>query len=269
MQDDHKYGPGEWVVHKERSAPGGLKDIVLQDLIPTTAIHGEVVAGRATTVRKDLQRLTANMQQDTFTLADLFYEAQANAYYLQWGFDSLGDYATKELGIKERKAQYLARIVKVCRDVGVTRKNYEPAGISKLREITTLDPDGFYFDKEKNQNFPLDEIIVDLILDAPDMTMQQVKDKVDLLKGQVGEDRQVIRSFGCTQSCWTNVISKALELAARKLGSAGRDESGNAIEFSEGAKWEIICVSFLQDQNNYIEDHGETNEDNSDPSITV
>lgn len=225
-------------------------------------IVGEAVAGRAAAVRQDLQRLTANMQQDTFTLADLFYEAQANAYYLGWGYESLGDFAVRELGIKERKAQYLARIVKVCRDVGVSRKNYEPAGISKLREITTLESEGFYFDKEKNQNFPLDEIIVDLILDAPEMTMQEVKDKVAKLKGQEGEHRQVVRSFGCTQSCWDNVIKPALELAARKLGSAGRDESGNAVEYSDGAKWEIICVSFLQDPNNLLESDtgGETDE---------
>ena len=230
------------------------------NIFPNVAIYGESVAGRAATVRKDLIRLTASMQHSTFDLADLFYEAQANAYFLQWGFASLGEYSTKELGIKERKAQYLARIVKVCRDVGVARKDYEPAGISKLREISTLDPDGFYFDKEKSTNLPLDEIIVDLILDAPDMTMHQVKDRVDILKGQIGENKQVVRSFGCTQSCWDNTISKALELAAKNLGSAGRDDSGTAIEYSEGAKWEIICQSYLQDPNNNLDESDESGE---------
>ena len=225
------------------------------------ALYGEAVAGnRATTVRKDLQRLTANMQHSTFDLADLFYEAQANAYYLEWGFASLGEYASGELGIKERKAQYLARIVTVCRDVGVERKNYEPAGISKLREIATLDPDGFFYDKEKSQNFPLDELIVDLILDAPDMTLQQVRDKVDLWKGQTGENKQVVRSYGVTQDCWDRVIKPAIELARRRLGSAGRDEAGNATEYSDGACMEVICISFLQDLNNTLLESDESDE---------
>lgn len=223
-------------------------------------IVGEAVAGRAATVRKDLLRLTERMQRDTFDLAELLYEVQKNDYYLQWGFSDIYKYAQAELNVKERRVQYLTRIVKVCTDVGVARKDYEPAGISKLREISTLDPDGFFFDKEKNTNLPLDEIIVDLILDAPDMTTKQVEAKVDLLKGQVGENKQVVRSFGCTQSCWDNVISKALELAARKLGSAGRDTAGNAMEYSEGAKWEIICASYLQDPNNLLEEEDESDQ---------
>jgi hypothetical protein len=232
----------------------------LEEQLNPPAIYGEVVAGRASTVRKDLQRLTASMQHSTFDLADLFYEAQREAYFLQWGFDSLSEYAIKELGIKESKARYLSRIVKVCRDIGVARKDYEPAGISKLREITTLDPDGFFFDTEKNQNFPLDEIIVDLILDAPDLSLQEVKDKVDLLKGQVKENKQVLRTFGITQSCWDNTIEPALEMAARKMGSAGRDASGNAVEYSMGAKLEVICASFVQDPNNYMPEPDESKE---------
>lgn len=223
-----------------------------------TAIYGEAEAGRASTVRKDLQRLTANIQQDVFTQADLFYEAQLNAYYLRWGYESLGEYAMKELGVKERRAQYLSRIVKVCRAVGMERKNYEPAGISKLREITTLNPEDFFFDKDKNQNFPLDELIVDLILAADEMTFQEVKDKVDLLKGQTGENKQVVRSYGVTQSTWDNVIKPAMELARRKLGSAGRDEAGTATEYSDGACMEVICVSYAQDPHNYVEESDES-----------
>jgi hypothetical protein len=225
-----------------------------------TVIVGEAVAGRSHTVRKQLASLAGNITTRTFDLADLFYEAQANAYYLEWGFASLGEYASGELGIKERKAQYLARIVKVCRDVGVERKNYEPAGISKLREIATLDPDGFFYDKEKGQNFPLDELIVDLILDAPDMTLQQVRDRVDLFKGQTGENKQVVRSYGVTQDCWDRVIKPAIELARRRLGSAGRDEAGNATEYSDGACMEIICASFSQDPNNYEDEPDESGE---------
>jgi hypothetical protein len=238
----------------------------MDSIFPDTAIYGEVEAGRASIVRKHLMSLIGHVTTKTFDMAELLYEAQAHAYYLQWGYASLGEYAAKELGLKERKAQYLSRIVKVCRDVAVERKNYEPAGISKLREIATLDPDGFFFDKDKNQNFPLDEIIVDLILDAPDLSLQEIKDKVDFLKGQVGDNRQVVRSYGVTQSTWDNVIKPAMEMARKKLGSAGRDDSGQAQEYSDGACMEIICASFVQDPNNYMEEPDESMEQNNEDS---
>jgi hypothetical protein len=232
---------------------------IFEQLSPP-AIHGELEAGRAASVRKELVRLAKSIQVSTFDQATLFHEVQTNSYFLKWGYASLGEYATKELGIKERKAQYLAKIVKVCTDLGLNREAYEPAGISKLREIVTLDPKGFHFDNEENKNYPLDELMVDLILDAPEMTLQQVKDKVAEYKGQVGKERIVMRNFGITESCWEHTIAPALELAARKLGSAGRDEAGNAVEYSMGAKLEIICASFMQDPNNFMEDSEIPNE---------
>ena len=69
--------------------------------------------------------------------------------------------------------------------------------------------------KRRTRIFLLDELIVDLILDAPELTIQQVKERVAILKGQVGDDRQVIRSYGVTENCWTNVIKPAMELADR------------------------------------------------------
>jgi hypothetical protein len=235
--------------------------VSIEDQINPPAIHGEQVAGRSATVRKHLMSLSINVQASTFDQAVLFFEAQTNSYYLEWGYESLGEYAVRELGIKERKAQYLARIVKVCQDVGVERKNYEPAGVSKLREITTLDPNGFYFDGA--QNHPLDELIVDLILDAPDLSFSEVEDKVAIYKGQTKENRMVLRNYKVTQSCWDNVVKPAMELARKKLGSAGRDEAGNAVEYSDGAVLEIICVSFMQDANNFLPDMDESDVDSN------
>lgn len=232
-------------------------------------IIGEAVAGQASTVRKKLLNLVFKMQSNTFDMAELLYEVQENSYYLQWGFESIYEYASSELGIKERKVQYLVRIVKVCRDVHLDRKHYEPAGISKLREITTLDPDGFYFDEK--QNHPLDEMILDLILEAPEMSFKEVEERVSILKGQTDENRMVLRNYKVTQSTWDRVIKPAMEMARRKLGSAGRDDAGNAQEYPDGVVWEIICVSYLQDPNNFMEESnesGEQIENTEDDSIT-
>src|ERR1700674_5023155 len=95
-------------------------------------IVGEAVAGRQLTVRRTLIKLTEDLNKHTFDAAELLYEVQENKYYLPWGFQSLEEYAQVELGIKHRRAQYLARIVRISCACGVVRKDYEPAGISKL-----------------------------------------------------------------------------------------------------------------------------------------
>src|ERR1039458_959121 len=107
------------------------------------AIIGEAVAGQEAKVlalRKHMLLLSSDLTKNTFDLAEAFLEAQESGCYREWGFESLGEYAAVELGIKHRKAQYLARIVKVCRECGVARAVYEPVAYSpetmlKLRAI--------------------------------------------------------------------------------------------------------------------------------------
>jgi len=209
------------------------------------AIHGEAVAGRSASVRKQLTLLVGDIKESTFDLADLLFEAQESGYISSWGFENLGDFAEQELGLRERKAQYLVRITKVCRAVGLKRADYEKAGISKLREITTLDPEGTFWNIETKTSEPLDEHIVRLITEAEDMDREEVTDEVLRLKGMVGEDRPAVRSFTTTQSAWENTIKRAYERMRMKLGSSGRDESGMAKEYSDGVCVEMICAEWL------------------------
>jgi len=78
------------------------------------AIHGEAVAGaqahRAQAVRKALHVLSEDIRACTFDMAVLLHEVKSGNYALGWGFESVSDYAAKELGLKERKSQYLIRI---------------------------------------------------------------------------------------------------------------------------------------------------------------
>jgi hypothetical protein len=217
------------------------------------AIHGEPIAGRAAKVRRQLLDLSADVKSSTFDMAELLFEAQENNYLPGWGFASAIEYGAKELGLKKRKVQYLTRLVKVCRAVGMKREQYEPAGTSKLREITTLNPEGSYFNVVEHKNEDLAEHIVRLILDSDRMTTDQVKLEVARLKGQVGKDQRVVRSYSTDITTWQNVIDVAIERARRWLGSKGRDEEGNAREYSEGECYECICAAFNADLN-YDED---------------
>jgi hypothetical protein len=229
-------------------------------------IIGEAVAGqqaaRANAVRKALSVLSEDIRASTFDMSILLYEVSANNYAAGWGFASVSEYAAKELGLKERKSQYLIRLVRVCNAVGVKRSDYEPVGVSKLREITSLDPYTSYFNPDIKQNESMSDHIVDLLSRAEDMTYDQVKQAVSVLKGEVGENARVwVPSFWVTKSCMENVILPARELVRKRLGSAPvKDEAGNAIEYSDGVAEELIHAEFLADLSNYEPEPDESKE---------
>jgi len=216
-------------------------------------IVGEAIAGRSAQVRRNLMTMVSNLSTNTFDLAALLYEAKENNYATAWGFNSLADYAETELGLKKRKSEYLTRIMRVTKAVGLTRPQFEPCGVTKLREITRLDPEGTFWNKYEHVSEELSDHIVRLILDHDKLNVQQTKDEVARLLGQVGKDQRVVRSYSTDITTWQNVIDVAIERARRWLGSKRRDEEGNAREYSEGECYECICAAFNADLN-YDED---------------
>ena len=231
-------------------------------------IVGEAIAGRSAHVRKELARMVSSLNVSTFDMIVLLAEAQENNYPQRWGFSSTLEYGAKELGLKKRKTLYLTRIGRVTKAVGLKREQFEPCGVSKLREITVLDPEGSYWNNDEKVSEQLDEHIVRLILDHDKMTVQQVHDEVLRLQGRTGPDRPVIRSTSYPRSVWENVIQPARELARRLLGSSGRDAEGNAKEYSDGAVDEVIYAAFLADVNN-AEDPGEVAKEETQAPPTI
>ncbi len=225
----------------------------ITDLSPP-AIQGETVAGRAAHVREQLKSLTADLTKPTFVLAELLHEATDNSLYRDWGYKSTVEYGVQELGLKERKIQYLVRIITVCKAVGLYRTRYETADISKLREITRLDPQGSFFNPETKIPEPLDAHIVRLVANANNMTGAQIEEEVRRLQGKVGGNRPVIKMMSWTEDTYNKVILPAQELARKRLGSAARDKNtGDAVEYSDSIVEECIHADFLSDSNNYPE----------------
>jgi len=228
------------------------------DPLNPPVLIGEAVAGQSAALRKRMRALAADLSANTFDLAEAFFQAQETRCFLEWGFESLGEYAAVELGIKHRKAQYLARIVKVCRKAGVPRKDYEQVGVTKLREITTLDPEATFWNAEEKKHEPMVEHIVDLIAEAPELTTVELELKVAHLKGMTGDNAMVMRSYKVTKSAWENVITRCFESIRKRLGSAGRDESGKAKEYSDGAVIEALCAEYNSDPRNFYEETDES-----------
>lgn len=226
------------------------------------------IGERSAIVRKTLKSLNTNLEYTLFDCAELLYEAQFNKYFSHWGYKNLAEYAAQELQMKPRRAQYLARIVRVAKAVGLTRDSYEKAAVSKLREIATLDPEASWFNPETKLNEALADCILDLFLQANDLTLDQIRKLVSLYKGQVGPDRRIIRSYSTNESAYEKVIKPAMELTRRRLGSAGRDDAGNAKDYSDGVVIEMWAAEVLADPN-YLEPSPIPEEKNDISSRTI
>jgi len=223
-----------------------------------TVIIGEAVAGQSAALRKRMRILAADLTKHTFDIAEAFFEAQETRCYAEWGFASLPEYAELELGIKQRKSQYLARIVRVCRACGVKRADYEPAGITNLRTITMLDPDSTYYNREEKQHEPMVEHIVRLIAEAPELSTKEVDAEVQRLMGNTGENAMITRMYRVTVSAYENTILRCFESIRKHLGSAGRDETGKAKEYSDGKVIESLCAEWNADPRNFMEEGDES-----------
>ena len=221
-------------------------------------IVGEAVAGQSASLRKRMQTLAADLKLHTFDLAEALVEAQDSHCYLEWGFESQVDYAWRELGIKPRRAQYLSKIVRVCRECGVARKDYEPIGDTKLREITRLDPKSTFFNTETKIHEPMVDHIVRVIAEAPENSLQEITEEVARLMGMDGMNAMLTRSYRASRSAYEYTVKPALEAMRKLLGSKGRDGTGAALEYSDGTCLEYICRDWLNDPSNFLEDTDES-----------
>lgn len=215
------------------------------------AVIGDIVAGEGSKVRNQLETLISAVNKSTFDIAELLARVKGNKFYVAWGFNTFREYV-ETVDLKPRKAQYLVRIHDVMAQVGVERKDYEPLGLAKLREITSLDPDGTWVNPENAQETPLKDFIIGFVEKAGEMNLEDVRQHVRTLKGLVGENDLVWENYCIKRSVREEIIYKAKELARRNLGSKGRDEDGEAIEYSDGACLEAWTVNYLNDPNNNV-----------------
>jgi hypothetical protein len=228
------------------------------DPLNVPAIHGEQVAGQEASIRRDLLRLTTDINVHTFDVAELLFHVHESRLYLKWNFEKFADYAEQELGLKVRKAEYLSRIVRVMNTCGIKRSDYEPAGVTKLRQITTLNPEENFFNAIEKTHTPMVELITNLVAEAPELSALEVEVEVARLKGQTGENAMVLRNYKVTLSAWENVITRCYESVRMKLGSAGRDGTGAAIDYSDGKVIETLCAEWNADPRNFLEETDES-----------
>src|ERR1035437_7692834 len=106
-------------------------------LLAPSVIVGEAVAGESAQALKQVTQLVKGISTNTFDLAEALHKVKKNKFYYP-KYDTFGEYA-KTLELKLTKAYYLIKLVENMEAAGVSRAEYEPVGITKLRMLSRLD----------------------------------------------------------------------------------------------------------------------------------
>lgn len=224
--------------------------------MPETVIVGEAVAGESAKVRNQLESLIQHLNKSTFDIGELLHKIKSGGFYTSWGYNTFKEYINT-LDIKERKAQYLVRIVDTMGQVGVSREKYEPIGVAKLREITSLEASETYTNPTTGEKTPMSEFIKGFVDKGADMSLEEVKQHVRTLKGQVGENEIMWINLPFTKLTLDEIIRPALELAKNHIGSVGKDGDGDSIDASDSRALETIAVEYLNDPANNVLPEGQ------------
>lgn len=209
-------------------------------------IVDEAEAGRSSKVKKEINKLIKVTNSSTFDIAELLHEAKTKNYFREWGFENFTGYV-KSLEMKAVKCYYLVSIVVNMKAAALTREEYEPVGIAKLRAISRLDPEGEF------NGTPMPMVIRELTLKAPQMSAEEVQVEVETIMGKVGDESMVWLNIHLKKLSRENIIKPALELAKKHIGSTSTNEEGIAQDATDGRALELICANFLADPNFSLE----------------
>ena len=219
-----------------------------------SVIAGEIEAGRAAAVRRQINKLITQANISTFDLAELLFEAKSKLYYTGWGFETFSQYA-KSLEIKYSKSYYLVRIVENMNAAGLTREQYEPVGLSKLRIISRLNPEDEY------KGTPVSLLIRELTLKAIDMSLEEVQLEVDTIMGMTEDESMVWWNIKLKKLARENVVIPAVAKMRKYLATMPNEEDeGQQAEASDGRCIEMICANFLADPNYVVPETPTTEE---------
>lgn len=210
-----------------------------------SAYYGEQEAGRSTKVRQQLENIAQTINTINFDAAELLVEAQDKGYLDEWG-TTLKQFVEDNLDIAEREATYRMRIVRISRQVGYQREEIDQIHISKLKEIFSLNPDGYYFNPQTQGNEKLDGHIHRLVdMARTGAFLESIKTEVKRLKGLSGENDLSWNNYQTTKLTKENVIEPGLEAFRMYLGSKGITEKEGSSEYSDGFVYEMIFAEIL------------------------
>jgi len=132
----------------------------------------------------------------------------------------------------------------------IPRVKYEPLGIAKLREITSLNIDETWTNPETKAQTPIKAFVQGFVEQGDNLSLEEIKQHVKTLKGLVGEEAMGWLHLYMKQIAIDQVARPALELAKAQIGSVAKDDEGVSKDATDGRAAEVIFVSFLNDPAN-------------------
>jgi len=235
-----------------------LKDPLVITLESPAAII-EQDSRRADEIRKRVQQLDTTLTLSTFELGDLFSTIKAENLWNEWKFESFSEYIKASgVDISRRQVDYLVQISNVSKILTVTKTDLAKARISKLKEIYSLDHTLTVTDPATLKEESMADIMRNLVIDAPNRSLAEVKEIVKRLKGPV-EDK-------AGELTWWNwpvrrdakeVIEATLEKASAVAGQTFDILTGEAKNLSKASALELVCGDWAADPNNQVDEQGE------------
>ena len=209
-----------------------------------SVVVGDVEAGRAAKVRREINKLIAGVNLSTFDLAERLYDVKTNQYFTAYGYESFSKFVKDLNGLKYSKGFYLTKIVSLMKGAALEREQYEPAGLTKLRVIAKLSLEGEF------NGVPMPLVVRELTLKAAAMDYEQVVEEVNKILGLTEDESMVWLNLYVKKSVRDLVIIPAIELAIKHMPESQKvDDEGNHSDPSKGAAMECICANFLADEN--------------------
>lgn len=215
-----------------------------------TVVVGTVVAGEAAATRRSLEELINSVNRSAFDIGELCHRVKSRGFYEP--YTTFQEYA-KTLPIKTRKVQYLTRMAGVFDQLGISRTQYEPLGVARCREITSLDPSAEWTNPETLATTPVSDFIKGFVeFREPNgdfIETEKLKSHVKVLKGFTGDNDLIWVNLCLTKSVHDNTWMPAIEKAIAFIGSVSKDDEGISKDASSGAAAEVIAANFLNDPN--------------------
>lgn len=217
-----------------------MNDIIYSE---PPAIIQRAPINRSNAVREAILTIHSSVAHASMEIADLLSEARTAEYYRDWGFGKFGDFTQQVLDMSERQAFYLIKIVTVSAKLNIDRAKLEAAQISKLKEIFTLDPAGFYIDKVTDASEPLDAHIVRLVDNCTLLSLDAIREEVKRLKGIAPSEELTWCNFQVTREVKDETVVPTLEMVKEECGEVtGKD--GEAHDVSDGFSLQMLCLYY-------------------------
>lgn len=202
----------------------------------------DAMAKRAEEVKDKLLESKSNMEVGFFDMCGLLAEAKECGYHRVWGFANFEVWVEEGSGldISARQAAYAVNVARQAKFLGITRDEMLLAGSSKIKQIMSLNPEDHQHE------------MISLVENAPKLPYQEVVERVKALKTGVpqlesGERYVTIKLDADVKE----IFDEAIELARKIYGDTVTDGRVHDISISKAI--ELICVSYVQDINNYPE----------------